>query len=144
MYNVIYKHYEGTMDNNKFLQKYKLKSTPQRLEIINILTQKGHSNVETLYNNLKLKFPSVSLSTVYKNINTMQEKGFLSEVKINGKKNVYELIKNKHSHAVCMKCHKVIDIKVDASELLYQAKQASNYKLNESSVVFQGICPNCK
>ena len=132
------------MDRNTLLQKYNLKATPQRLEIIDILTTNGHVNIEEIYSSLQKKFPSVSLSTIYKNINTMREKGFLSEVKINGQKSVYELIKDEHSHAVCIRCNQVIDVKIDTSDIIHQATEVSKYKLNKSSVIFQGFCVNCK
>ena len=132
------------MNKNQLLQKYNLKSTPQRLEIIDLLLKNGHCSIDSLYHSLKIKFPSISLSTIYKNINTMRDKCFLSEVKISGQKNAYELIKDEHSHVVCIKCHQILDIQVNVSELLNQAKEASHYKLNESSVVFHGICSKCE
>lgn len=131
------------MNNTTLLQKYNLKATPQRLEIVKILGNVGHTNVDNLYAELKQKFPSISLSTIYKNINTMIEKRFVTEVKLNGLKNVYELIKERHSHVVCIRCHRVIDINVNVSEVLNKAKEISNFDLNESSLTFHGFCPNC-
>ena len=55
-------------------------------------------NIDDLYKKLLSKFPSVSLATIYKNINAMVEKVFLSEVKIPNTKSVYELVKTEHAH----------------------------------------------
>ena len=125
------------------LQEYKLKVTPQRLEIVDILYKHGHVNIDDLYKFLQSKFPSLSLATVYKNINTMCEKFFLSEVKIPNMKNVYELRKKEHSHVVCSKCNEIMDIEIDTSSVFNQAKSKSNYDLNNSAIVFNGICPKC-
>ena len=103
----------------------------------------GHINIDDLYKSLQSKFPSLSLATIYKNINTMCEKLFLSEVKIPHKKNVYELSKKEHSHVICSKCNTIIDINLDISTILNKAKQISKFNLNTSSIVFNGICPNC-
>ena len=39
-------------------------------------------DIDDLYQKLLAKFPSISLATIYKNINAMVEKVFLSEVKL--------------------------------------------------------------
>jgi len=126
------------------LQNKNLKVTPQRLEIVDIITQQGHITIDNLYQSLQKKFPTLSLATVYKNINTMQEKEFVSEVKIPNQKNVYEIKKKKHSHIICTKCSNIIDINIDISDVIIKAKQASNYIVEDSSVVFSGICPKCQ
>ena len=131
------------MNYKQMLQKHNLKVTPQRLEIVNLLFKIGHMNIDNLYKFLKRKFPSLSLATVYKNIYAMSEKNFLSEVKIPHEKNVYELTKKEHSHIVCTKCHTIKDIDLDISMILNQAKMISDYHLNESSIVFNGLCPKC-
>jgi len=126
------------------LKDNNLKATPQRLSIVEELYTHGHMNIDELYNSLLAKFPSISLATIYKNINAMMEIYFLSEVKIPNKKSVYELSKKEHSHIVCSKCGEVMDLTLDKSALCTQAKQESNYTLKSSSIIFDGICPSCK
>ena len=86
------------------LKEYDLKVTPQRVAIVEELYNNGHMNIDDLYKKLLSKFPSVSLATIYKNINAMVEKVFLSEVKIPNTKSVYELVKTEHAHLVCSCC----------------------------------------
>jgi len=126
------------------LKDNKLKATPQRLSIVEELYTHGHMNIDQLYNSLLQKFPSISLATIYKNINAMMEICFLAEVKLPNKKSVYELTKEEHSHIVCSECAEVMDIILDKTTLCTQAKQKSEYTLKSSSIVFDGICPNCK
>lgn len=125
------------------LQKHHLKATPQRLEIVDILYKNGHINIDNLYKLLQNKFPSLSLATIYKNIHLMCKKHFITEVKIPNQKSVYELTKDEHSHAVCSKCDDIMDITLDTSSILEQAKIISNFELNESSIVLNGLCPEC-
>ena len=75
------------------LKDYDLKVTPQRVAIVEELYTNGHMNIDEIYKKLIQRFPSVSLATIYKNINSMVERVFLSEVKIPNEKSVYELIK---------------------------------------------------
>lgn len=131
------------MKNNTLLQKHNLKATPQRLEIVSVLSQNGHMNINDLYALLQVRFPSISLATIYKNMNIMLEKGLLLEVKLPEQKNVFELIKDEHSHVACIKCNVVIDIDLDVSEIVTKVKDASNYKLSSNSLIFNGVCPRC-
>jgi len=131
------------MNYIEILQNHNLKVTPQRLEIVDILYKYGHINIDDLYKALRSKFPSLSLATIYKNINTMCDKLFLLEVKIPYQKNVYELSKKEHSHVVCSKCNTIMDIDLDTLNILNQAKKLSHYNLDESSIIFNGVCPSC-
>jgi Fur family peroxide stress response transcriptional regulator len=131
------------MSNNTLLQKYNLKATPQRLEIISVLLNNGHMNINDLYTSLLTKFPSISLATIYKNMNIMLEKGLLLEVKISKQKNVFELVKDEHSHVTCVKCKVVMDIALDVSDIITKVKDASKYSLDSNSLIFNGTCPRC-
>jgi Fur family peroxide stress response transcriptional regulator len=132
------------MEYGNLLKEYNLKVTPQRLAIVEELYTHGHMNIDELYSSLLKKFPSISLATIYKNVNAMIEKIFLNEVKIPHEKAVYELVKEDHSHVVCSSCHAIMDVTLDTSALLAQAQELSGYEVDVTSVVFSGTCPNCK
>ena len=131
------------MEKTALLQRYNLKATPQRLEIVNVLSIHGHMSINELYSTLLVKFPSISLATIYKNINIMLEKGFLLEVKLSGQKNVFELIKDNHSHVACLKCTDIIDIDLNIEAILQEVKSISDYKIESNSLIFNGLCPKC-
>jgi len=126
------------------LKEYDLKVTPQRVAIVEELYNNGHMNIDDLYKKLLSKFPSVSLATIYKNINAMVEKVFLSEVKIPNSKSVYELIKTEHAHLVCSSCGHIEDIMLDATSVLEEASKLSSFKIDTTSIVLSGLCPHCK
>jgi len=131
------------MDYKVLLKEKKLAATPQRLEIINLLSIHGHLTIDELYKLLVINFPSISLATVYKNIHIMTEKSFLTELPISNKKNVYELIKKKHSHVVCSKCNEILDIDIDTTSLLNEVTHKSDFKIQTSTIIFSGTCPKC-
>lgn len=125
------------------LKEYDLKVTPQRVAIVEELYSNGHMNIDDLYKKLLEKFPSISLATIYKNINAMIEKVFLNEVKIPNAKSVYELVKDEHSHLVCSSCGKIEDVDLDISNLVKEASSSKNYTINQASIIFAGVCPDC-
>lgn len=126
------------------LKDYDLKVTPQRVAIVEELYKNGHMNIDDLYKKLLVKFPSISLATIYKNINAMLEKVFLTEVKIPDAKSVYELVKTEHTHLVCSSCGYIEDIVLETSFLQEQVSQISPFKVSSVNVVLSGICANCQ
>lgn len=126
------------------LRKHHLKVTPQRLEIANALGCNGHMTVETLYEVMLQKFNSISLATIYKNINLMIENAFIQEVKIPNKKSVYELSKETHSHLVCTKCNEIQDIMLDLSQTAQLASQTSHFQIDKADLVLSGLCQKCQ
>lgn len=125
------------------LKEYNLKVTPQRLAIVEELYVNGHMNIDDLYRKLLAKFPSISLATIYKNINAMVEKVFLSEVKIPNSKSVYELTKNEHAHIVCSSCGCIEDIIVDSSSVIQQVNTMNSFNVDKADIVLSGVCKNC-
>ncbi len=132
------------VDSLYLLKEYDLKATPQRVAIVEELYSNGHMNIDDLYKKLSAKFPSISLATIYKNINAMCEKLFLSEVKIPNNKSVFELIKSEHAHLVCKSCGYIQDIVLDTNSLVDDLSIKSSFKVDSSDMVFTGICKKCQ
>ncbi|MBN2815537.1 MAG: transcriptional repressor [Campylobacterales bacterium] len=128
----------------ELLRQHNLKATPQRLAITDILNMHGHVSIEFLYEQMLNKFNSISLATIYKNINIMLENAFVQEVKIPHSKSVYELTKEVHSHLVCDNCGAVQDITVPIHTILEQTDNTQEFEIKSASVVFTGICKECK
>jgi len=128
----------------QLLRQHHLKATPQRLEIASALAYNGHMTIEKLYEVMLKKFNSISLATIYKNINLMIENAFIQEVKIPNEKSVYELAKETHSHIVCKKCNKIEDITLDLSQTAQLASQTSHFKIDKADLVLSGLCQKCQ
>jgi Fe2+ or Zn2+ uptake regulation protein len=131
------------MKNKDLLQHHKLKVTPQRIAIIELMNDSGHINIDDLYKEIRMKFTSISLATLYKNIHTMMNVNLIREVKIPGQKAKYEIEKTPHAHVVCKTCGELKDIPFDTTTLEDTIKR-SDYSAEEVSIMISGICPNCK
>ncbi|MGM0518528.1 MAG: Fur family transcriptional regulator [Campylobacterota bacterium] len=131
------------MNYTNLLKNYDLKVTPQRVAIVEQLDTNGHMNIDDLYKKLLEKFPSISLATIYKNINAMIDKIFLWEVKIPNSKSVYELVKEEHAHLVCSSCNSIEDVTLDTSIISNEASEKSGFKIESLDVVFSGECKEC-
>lgn len=132
------------MKHDQLLKQYHLKATPQRLAIIQLMHNSGHISIEELYQEVKKRFSSISLATLYKNIHTMLSVSLIREVKIPGQKTKYEISKESHAHVLCTSCNEIKDVPLETASLLQKSIDMSRYKVEEVSVVISGLCPECQ
>ncbi len=128
------------LEYSNLLKQNHLKSTPQRVAMLGILEKKGHADIDYIYNEIKKDFVSISLATVYKNINTMLDAGIIQEIKVPQKKSKFEITKHKHSHFVCERCGEVYDI--DMPKKL-DIELPEGFQPKEASVMVVGVCKSC-
>ena len=132
------------MKHEHLLKSHHLKATPQRIAIIALMHHAGHINIDELYHAIKKKFSSISLATLYKNVNTMLEVALIREVKIPGQKTKYEIEKEAHAHIMCKSCGELKDMEFDSHSILEKSSEMSHYKTEDISIVISGICPECQ
>ena len=64
------------------LKANNLKSTHQRLTILQHVDQFGHVDIDTLYEAILKKYPTISKATLYRNINDLLSFHIIEEVKL--------------------------------------------------------------
>ena len=131
---------------NTLLNQAGLKATNQRLGILEVLHKMGHSTIDEIYQIVLRSHPSISLATVYKNVDMMLQKGVLAEVPIASAKTQYEIKKGDHIHLICEKCGSVTDETIEAipqSELKHIA-QKDHFSVKRSQINLYGICRSCQ
>lgn len=130
---------------SKLLRENGLKVTPQRLAIYNMLMNTDkHPSAETIYKELVVDNPSISLATVYKTLDSFKSSGLVSELNVGDNCARYDAITKSHSHIVCTCCGRVEDIKFDISDnISEEAAEKTDYKILYEQLIFYGLCPEC-
>jgi Fe2+ or Zn2+ uptake regulation protein len=123
-----------------------LKATVQRIGVLDILHEMGHSSIDEIYEKVQQRHPSISLATVYKNVDTMLEKGVILEIPIAGAKSKYEIKKEEHIHLICQRCGSVTDESMEKLDChrLDEITAKSRFSLSYSQVNLYGICEACQ
>ncbi|MDR1975606.1 MAG: transcriptional repressor [Campylobacteraceae bacterium] len=103
-----------------YLKERRLKVTPQRMSILKILNRCTHPSVDELYEEIQKDFPSISLATVYKNLNILKETGMVFEISTNAGKPRLDINIYPHAHIICKHCGSVEDAEFMKSAYLYQ------------------------
>ena len=120
--------------------------TPQRLAIVTILARsEGHPSVETIHDQIKRDFPTMSLATIYKNIELIKSVGEVLELGFPDGSNRYDGNKpHPHPHVICIKCKKIVDSDLESlDEMKKEVALETNFKILNHRLDFFGICSNC-
>lgn len=133
------------------LKKKGYKLTPQRRSILDtIIDNEGtHLTVEEIYDKVKKPCPEIGLATVYRTIVLLEEMGIVYKLDLDDGCSRYELVHedelHRHHHLICTECGKVIEVEGDLLEDLEKKIEGQyNFKIQDHSVKFFGICHNCK
>lgn len=102
-----------------------------------------HPTAEMIYNWLKPEIPSLSLGTVYRNLNLLAEEGVITRMPFPVER--YDAVTEPHPHFQCRNCGCVYDmqaVKYDHS-LDEQATAASGHLVDRHDLLFLGTCVHC-
>lgn len=94
----------------KILTDNNLKVTPQRTAVLEVIyTLNNHPSADYIIDYLRLNFPHIPLSTVYKILDVFVGKGIVSKVKTDDEVMRYDYVKEKHHHLYCAESERIED-----------------------------------
>jgi Fur family peroxide stress response transcriptional regulator len=121
--------------------------TPQRLTILSILaSSEEHPTVDEIYTEVRNKFPTTSIATVYKTIAMLKELNEVLELGFPDGSNRYDGNKPyPHPHAICLNCKKILDPKISSVDTLSEEmKQKTGFFISSHRLDFFGLCLECQ
>jgi Fur family peroxide stress response transcriptional regulator len=128
----------------KKLNDIGFKRTPQRLAILKYLEgNTEHPSAEDVYKAVSTNFPSMSLATVYKTLDTLAGKGRVLELKIDPDKKRFDPNATPHHHLICICCKKIVDIQ-EEFKLELTEEVTEKFEVMGNHIEFYGICPGCR
>ena len=126
----------------KILKENNLKVTPQRLIVLKFLGEHyTHPTTDQIYKELKTNNPSLSKTTVYNALDTLEKHGIIQSLTICGNESRYDFNHGMHHHFLCKKCGSIFDIDVECPNLGKMLECGHN--VEEVHGYFKGICKDC-
>ena len=123
-----------------------LRITSQRALILEIIRRgQGHLDADEVYRRARQKQPRLSLSTVYRTLQTLKRLGLVDEVHFDEDHHHYEVKPaTEHHHLVCLGCGRVIEFKYPLARLVKKnIPEARDFEIAGSEVRITGYCPDC-
>ncbi len=129
------------------LRRRGLRITPQRLAILGALHRlANHPSAEAVYRAVRDEFPSLSLTTVYRTLETLAEHGEVGVVHAGGDRTRFDHRTTPHYHGVCTGCARIEDVEFEGPSIEEDVKVPlfGGEGPRGNAVVFYGVCTSCR
>ena len=123
-----------------------MRNSKQRELILTTLAENPvHPTAEQLYALVKTKAPTISLATVYRNLNLLADGGVIKKISgLDGMAH-FDHHTHNHYHFICQKCNKVYDVPYDiAPHLAQDVLDRCGMIVESCDIALRSICSKCK
>ncbi len=100
-----------------------------------------HPTAEMLYQTLKPDNPSLSLGTVYRDLNLLAQEGLITRMPFPVER--YDADTAPHPHLSCRRCGGVCDLELPYDSALDRAAEQTGCRVDGHTTLFTGLCSRC-
>jgi Fur family transcriptional regulator, peroxide stress response regulator len=129
------------------LRAREFRITPQRLAVLEVLaSSEHHPSVEMIYEQVRARFPTTSLATVYKTVALLKEIHEVLELGFPDRSNRYDgHVPYPHPHLICTRCGVIIDPDLSSlRDLAQEVAAETGFQILTHRLDFFGICRDCQ
>lgn len=123
------------------------RTTTQRKLLLDLIQQAGgHLDADELYRRAREQEPTISLSTVYRNLKLFKELDLIDERHFAEEHHHFEAKATvEHHHLVCLGCGRVIEFKSPLIERMKRRLSRQNgFVVTDVEVCMMGYCARCQ
>lgn len=132
------KKYQEAMEK---LKKEGIRPSYIRVRILDYLIgSRIHPTVDEIYENLGKEIATLSKTTVYNSLKTLQEKSLIQGLNIEGNEMRYEAARDFHGHFKCDICKTIYDIKLSKLDFI---DDVEGFVIKDEQILITGLCPKC-
>lgn len=119
--------------------------TRQREVVLRVIRNScDHLNASDVFSAAKAELPGISFATVYNSLRYLKEAGLIAEISFGNGASRFDSITNRHDHAICTGCGRLVDIDLEhPARLVEQAVKLSGFKAGSLEFTLRGTCPAC-
>jgi Fur family peroxide stress response transcriptional regulator len=119
--------------------------TRQRKAVLQVIREReDHPTANDIFEAARRRLPGISYATVYNSLRFLKEAGLVHEIKFGDSASRYDRETDRHDHALCSQCGKLVDFDLpQAAELMKAAARRSKFKPESVHLTLKGVCPDC-
>jgi len=123
----------------------KPKLTPQREAVYQVILERDdHPTASDIFEAARRRLPSISYATVYNSLRYLKDAGLVLEINFGDSASRYDRETERHDHAICNDCGKLVDFDLpDAAKLMNAAARKSHFQPQSVHLTLRGRCPDC-
>lgn len=120
-------------------------SHQRKAVLSNLLNRRDHPVAADVYADLRPTIPSLSLGTVYRNLEILEDQGKIISLKIGQRETHYDAFVQPHAHFYCKQCDKIYDMDLEENCCQLQQKlQSDGHHIEKTNIEFLGTCKECR
>ena len=122
------------------------RNTEQRNRILEVLqSTTSHPTASSIYDEVRVHIPSISLGTVYRNLSVLESQGFIQKISCCEAEERYDADTSPHIHYYCTNCGSVSDVhEKKANGRLGELVEEIDEDVSSYSLVCYGRCKGCE
>jgi len=126
-------------------RRHGMKVTPQRVEIYRELAaSKEHLDAEEVYRRVRRRLPNVSLDTVYRTLNRLEEEGVIGRMEGPGGVMRFDPDTGQHHHWMCVRCGAIKDFSCKEEDEPKPPQEVLTWgKILSWQMLVRGVCSDC-
>lgn len=119
--------------------------TKQRQAILQVIREsEEHLTASQVFEDARRVLPGISFATVYNSLRYLKNEGLIGEVYFGTGATRYDRKMDRHDHAICRACGKLVDLDLPIPRaLVQQATNLSQFETESIEVILRGLCPDC-
>ncbi len=134
----------SVVELSRRLREDGLKLTSQRLLIFQVLEgNTEHPTAEQVYEEVRQRLPTISLTTVYKILNELVDLGEIKRLDLGDGATHFDPNTEPHIHARCLECGMVLDLDAGQAPVLVPPR-AEGFHVRGYQLVLEGECLTCR
>src|SRR5262245_46676680 len=105
----------------------------------------AHPTAAEVFDAARQQLPGISFATVYNSLRFLRDEGLVLEIKFGDGASRYDRETDRHDHAICSACGKLVDFDLpQTSELMQAAARKSRFKAESVHLTLRGLCEDCR
>ena len=122
-----------------------LRLTPQRELVLSAVRALGHAIPEEVAEKVRQTHPGINLSTVYRNLETLENVGLVQHAHLgHGGVRYHSATEDIHAHLNCEHCGAIIEVPIDVTAPLTQALlDGYGFHTDLAHLAISGRCESC-
>lgn len=122
-----------------------LRLTAQRQFVLAAVRDLGHATPEEVAAHVRKQHPSINLSTVYRNLETLEKAGLIVHTHLgHGGATFHSAEDAEHVHLVCGECGRVMEAELDSTKELVERLQSEHgFTTDVRHFAIYGTCSEC-
>ena len=117
----------------------------QRRAVMQVLEEShGHLTAEEIFFEVRKLVPSISYSTVYRNLGVLSDEQKIHKITLPSDSDVFDKTPSPHGHLICKKCKHVCDMPFEVTEKAVDDLKSHGFEVENYCFMAKYICNNCR